>query len=336
MNDLAFARESCQSKITLRTAPNFRSLINPDWPEAQWDVSGAFTFDPMFMHFHDFMFKKTGIRFLTQVHGAPTCHWNGGRLKTNIYEQDKVDDLIRNYNDRGISVRATFTNYNITEKLLEDSFGNLLLDSLHKHNQTGQNGVILCEEILRKHIRTKYPELAVIASVTKIAKDNGSGNLDYYRSLEPDFDRIMIHPDDNLRPELIAQLENKDKYEILVNEPCLSNCKIRRLHYQLLSDCHSDFLDYSRAKKVAAHLGGHDCCNIQRLTLSDKERTTVLNTIELKRIYDLGFRHFKLQGRGAGSDQSLLFEFARWFFTHDPAYDYLVPRLMLAFMSPAP
>jgi hypothetical protein len=317
-------------------APGFQSLINPDWPEAEWDVSGAFVFDFMFLQFNTFLLKNTGLRLLRQVHGAPVCHWNGGRFNPAVFDQDKIDPLIRSYSDSGIAVRATFTNYNITRESLSDSLGNLVLDALHRHNRTGRNGVIVCEEILREHVRARYPELTVVASVTKIAKESGGGDLAYYRSLESNYDQIMIHPDDNLRPELIGQLENKEKYEILVNEPCISNCKLRRHHYQLLSDCHTHFLDYSRIRKVAEHMQSSSCTNIHRLPPDSGKRSLILHSAELKRLYDLGFRKFKLQGRGMRSDQGLLFEFARWFFTHDPAYDYITPRLLLAFMSPAP
>jgi hypothetical protein len=317
-------------------APDWRSLFNEEWPEAQWDVSGAFTFDTLFINFHDFILEKTKRKLLSQVHGAPTCRWNGGRLKSNLIDQDKIGWLIQNYSDRGIAVHATFTNYNITESMLSDSLGNLILDSLHQHNRTGNNGVILCEPVLADYVRANYPELKIIASITKIAKDNGRGKLDYYRSLEASYDRIMIHPDDNLRPELLAQLEDKEKYEILVNEPCACNCQYRVFHYQMLSDRHTQYLDYSLSKRLLARLNKNTCEDIGRLASDPNARVLILNAAELKGLYDLGFRHFKMQGRGMADEQGMAFELSRWLFTHNPDFDYLVPRLMMAFMSPPP
>ncbi len=319
-----------------RVAAGWLALFNEQWPAAEWDVSGAFTFDALFWRFHDFILQKTGRAPFAQVHGAPTCKWNGGRLKTNIVNQDHVADLIQGYGDRGIAVHATFTNYNIDASQLSDSMGNLILDCLHRHNPTGGNGVILSEGILYDYIRARYPELKCIASVTKIVKEHGRGKLDYYRGLEAAYDRIMIHPDDNLQPALLAQLEHKDKYEILINEPCISNCRQRQAHYQILSDCHTDFLDYELMKGQITRLGKRDCEDLRLMATSASGRTLVLNTGELKALYDLGFRHFKIQGRGMPSEQAMVFELSRWLFTHDPDIDYLVPRLMMAFMSPAP
>jgi collagenase-like PrtC family protease len=322
--------------LPLPVASDWQALLNPQWPKAQWDVSGAFTFDGLFLLLHDFMMKQTGLKPFSQVHGAPTCKWNGGRLKTNIFSQDTIDGLIKSYSDRGMAVHATFTNYNITESLLEDSLGNLILECLQRHNQTGNNGVILSDELLASYVRAKHPSLKLIASVTKIAKEKGRGKVDYYRSLEAAYDRIMIHPDDNLHPEVLAQLENKAKYEVLINEPCIRNCQQRVYHYQMLSDGHTDFLDYSMTKRLIARLSKNDCENIRRLTISPSDRTLILSTSELKGIYDLGFRNFKIQGRGMTNDQAMLFELSRWLFTRDPSLDYLIPRLMMAFMSPAP
>jgi len=46
-------------------------------------------------------------------------------------------------------------------------------------------------------------------------------------------------------------------------------------------------------------------------------RNYMLTYSELKKIYDLGFRHFKLQGRYTASQSSILYDMATYIFEPD-------------------
>ena len=95
-------------------------------------------------------------------------------------------------------------------------------------NETG-GGVIVSSPLLRDHIRAHYPHLEVHASVILTAFTE-ERDLAYYEGLARDYDRYVLHPDDNFRLDLLAQLP-KDKAEIIVNEPCGFHCPRRKEHY---------------------------------------------------------------------------------------------------------
>lgn len=315
-----------------KTANPYAILLNPNWPEAKWDVSGAFIYDPMLWRLHDYFAGNFHLRLLDSVHGAPACHWNGGRVLNNTMNREETEQALGAYARRGIPVHLTFTNYNIDAKMLADRFGNDLLDQLDKHNPTGRNGVILSEEQLAAHVRARHPRLQRIASIVKIVKENGKGNPDYYRRLASAYDRVMIHPDDNFDLELLAKLEDRDKYEILINEACVRNCRRRQLHYQCLSDRGGDMLDFDLEKQVSDVVKQNDCHNLDDLLFSTHRRTLILSTSELKRIYDLGFRNFKIQGRGMGSPMAMMLELHRRMFSNDRDADHLVFRVLADFL----
>lgn len=307
-------------------------ILNSNWPETRWDVSGAFIYDAMLQSYHDFFMKGYGLRMLASVHGSPRCSWNGGRQHWGFENSlEAVEAALLGYAARQIPVQLTFTNFNIQGPALSSEPENRLLERLAFHNPTGGNGVILSQEALARHLAQHYPSLKRIASVTKIAQENGRGRPDYYLELASRYDRVMLHPDDNFDLGLLARLEPRDKFEILVNEPCLRNCQVRRRHYQILSDmgfCSSDAgIDALMAAGVRLRTE-NGCEKMSNLLFGQESlRTTILSTNEQKRIYDLGFRNFKIQGRGFGIPQAMLAELIRLTLNHDPDTDYVSARL---------
>jgi hypothetical protein len=61
-----------------------RELLNPHWPEARWDVSGAFAGDIVLARIHRFFREQFGFSLFSHVHGAPPCLWAGGRVKSQF------------------------------------------------------------------------------------------------------------------------------------------------------------------------------------------------------------------------------------------------------------
>jgi hypothetical protein len=307
----------------------YQKLLNPLWPEARWDVSGAFAYDLLLMKFHDFFQRGHGVRLLTAVHGSPLCLWNGGRQKWNFrMERDAIEQTIRNYDFRAIPLELTFSSTIIHPQHLQDFRGNFILDLLSACNRSRANGVIVCEETLAEHVRKHHPTLRLIASVVKVSKEDGKGKLDYYRRLAERYDKVMIHPDDNFNLELLAKLENKEKYEVLINESCIRDCPVRKRHYQILSELGNNLLDSTLNAQETQLRQNNGCENLNDLLFDSRRRTLILSTEEIKRIYELGFRDLKIQGRGMESESGLAIELFRLMFNHSPECDHLAARMM--------
>ncbi len=276
---------------------------HPLWPHALWDVSGAFARDALLLHFHDYCKRRLGFAPYDCVHGSPLFSWNCGRVRADLLRsKGELDRACAAYVKRGISVDLTFTNLLLSEKDMLNPAGNSLLQ--YFATTTGKGGmhhaVIIGSDVLYEHVKKNYPALRTVSSILRITKDGGRGRADAYRALADKYDKVMIHPDDVLNYPLLEQLEDKEKYEFIINEYCMRGCPLRPFHYTTLSHQALDYLGYDDAPFQRA-LARNGCRNYPGMLGDPGVDTAALSTPEIRRLYDMGFRRFKLQGRGNGN-----------------------------------
>ena len=95
--------------------------LNPQWPEADWDVSGAFTHDRELLSFFDYCRLLLGFEPFHMVHGAPLCLWNSGRVLQHLLRSaEEIRAAGLAYEARKIAVFLTFTNLALQEEHLKD------------------------------------------------------------------------------------------------------------------------------------------------------------------------------------------------------------------------
>lgn len=289
---------------------------NPGWPDAQWDVSGAFVNDRELLAFFDFCKLLLKFEPFHIVHGAPLCVWNSGRvLKHLLCTAEEMRTAGLEYEKRGIAMYLTFTNLLLREEHLKDPLGDALLTFCTTHNPTGRNAVIVANDLLRAHIRKEYPKLRIISSILKITRE-GKGKPDVYKRLAEEYDEVMVHPDDVLNYDLLEKLEDKERHILLINEYCIRQCPLRPLHYHTLSASSLNFLGYdSRAFDERQSKNG--CQNLATLLADPIHSVLALNTPEIQRLRDMGFTHFKLQGRGHDNASAILFDLLRLVLRND-------------------
>lgn len=287
------------------------SYRNPLWPEAEWDVSGALVNDRELLTFFDFTKRELGFEPFHLVHGAPLCLWNSGRVLRQLFRSTaEIRAAGLEYEQRGIAIYLTFSNLLIEPKHLRDNMGNALCSFFSRHNPTARNGVIVASDVLREHVRKEYPQLRCVSSILNVVHRHGKGKLDVYRRLEEEYDEVMLHPDDVLNDSLLEQLENKDRYTLLINEYCVRNCPIRPYHYKVLSELALDFFGYD-GQEFEERQKNNGCRDLNRMLMEERLGVLALHTEEIRHLYDMGFRHFKLQGRGHANASSILLDLIR-------------------------
>lgn len=293
------------------------SYKNPLWPEAEWDVSGAFINDRELIAFYDFTKQTLGFEPFHVVHGAPLCSWNSGRvLKQLIRSGEEIRAAGLEYEKKGIAVYLTFSNLLLEQAHLSDYLGNALCRFFERHNPTGRNGVILASDLLLDHVRQQYPGLRCVSSILRIVNDGGRGKADAYRRLAEKYDEVMVHPDDVLNDALLETLEDKDKYTLLVNEYCIRHCPLRPFHYKTLSELSLSFLSFD-SQEFEKRQASNGCRDLMHMLTDDRLSVLALSTPEIQHLYDMGFRHFKLQGRGHSNASSILFDLMRLAWRND-------------------
>ncbi len=290
-----------------------REALHPMWPDAKWNVTGMFLMDKFLLRLAREVADRLGVRPFSSVHGCPLgFKWNGGRVDYRFtFEQDEVDRIMAAYESLELPCLLTFSNRFLTDEDLEDYDCNYLLDKLAEQ-ENPDNGVILTSERLADYIRKRCPKLKQIASIIKVSCDRAAGDLRYYRDLEARFDGYVVATEDNWSEELLSQLD-KDKAEILVNCRCVRRCPHTAEHYDLMVKAHEhhsfadrrELADFQRTNCRAYPMIGQ---------LNGTARNNTLTSEELRGLYAMGFRHFKLQGRYTASQYSVLYDVATYIF----------------------
>lgn len=309
------------------------SIINPLWPEASWDISGAFVNDRELLLFHDFFMQIAGVKLIPLVHGSPLILWNSGRvLPKAACTAEQIRDAGLAYAHRNIAVDLTFSNHLLSDDDLQNPTGNAILKFFENQNPTKNNAVICASDKLWEHVGKNYPSLKRVSSIIKVTVENGRGNLDYYRHLADKYDKVMIHPDDTMNFDLLEKLEQKDKYELIVNEYCIRDCKIRAWHYDYLSKLANNFLGYVD-EAFDERWKNNGCSDLITLVTDPKHSTVAMTQEEIKRAYDLGFRRFKVQGRGLANGGGVLFDLLRLMLREDRPGETTIQRLKMQFLE---
>jgi len=274
--------------------PSGRSALHPLWPEARWNVSGLFVRGQLIYDLKGLLADRFSCHLgIENVHGAPAVPWNAGRVSRVPVRFDALRKTIRMFNDADVGVFYTFSNHLLEEEDLAEPTCNRMLQMLD--NGRGLNGVILASELLYDHVRREHPDLTLTASIVKVTVEDGKGKPDYYKGLGERFESVMVHPDDGFNYDVLDQLD-RERVEILVNEDCGLNCEHRKTHYEAMARQQKEAF-YSRERNTSQAWHEAMRCRAPSRLQDRPRRTCNMTREELKRVYDMGFRRFKLQGR---------------------------------------
>lgn len=207
--------------------------------------------------------------------------WNGGRLKPGISDRERIKSSLAYFNEKGIPCRFTWTNSLLEEKHLNDTYCNLIMNE----GNNGLNEAIVNMKLLEDYIREAYPKYKIISSTTKCILDIDEFN----EELKKDYKLVVLDYRNNNNYEFLEKIEDKGRVEIVLNEICSPDCKVRKEHF----DYHSKMqLNYET-------LNSYDWeCNdgSEGFYKSFKNRSFV-KLEDLQRLKEMGFKHFKIQGR---------------------------------------
>lgn len=227
------------------------------------------------------------IRFRTFYGCFPGMIWNGGRPSSGNYMlADQIKRIISLVEKENISLRFTLTNSLITEKHLNDTLCNKILEFA----QNGKNEILVNNPILENYLRTNYPNYKYCLSTTACLKDVNAIN-----EATEKYDMVVVDYNILKNFDILNQLKNKDKIELLVDEICDSECPYRKMHYKLISKSQLLEVDGNPSRcqwKPQNELG-------QFGDIFKRNPNTTVTKGELYKTYkEMGFSNFKLIGGG--------------------------------------
>ena len=163
--------------------------------------------------------QQEGRRIYSVYGNYPGMIWAGGQvnIKGEVALQEKIVEDLRFYNTYGARLTLTLTNTQLNKIHLLDTYCNNILSEL---NKTKGNAVLVSTDLMEKHIRENFLNVDIYKSII------GTEEKNYYKS----YNRSVLARRCNTNLDKIP-IEDRDKLEILCNDPCPDNCPNIYEHY---------------------------------------------------------------------------------------------------------
>lgn len=225
----------------------------------------------------------------------PTSYWNGGRYANGDQCDARfVQEVVKNINAQGVPIRFTYTNPLITENDLDDPYCNFCM----KTADNGMNEVLVFSPILEEYVRKNYPSYKINSSTCKEIKDMKV----LEEELEKDYNLVVLDYNLNNQFDLLTQIKQKEKCELLVNACCVPNCPRRGEHYQAIANQQRIALKNRKcpADKQIPVPGWHCEYGEKNSIYTIQDYPTFISPDAIWEKYiPMGFNNFKIEGRTA-------------------------------------
>ena len=285
--------------------------------KCDWNIGALFAHDGYVFHLYETC-KELNIEFpIKYVFGSIPCLLQGGRVSPRTAELQDAFEIMEKYQGMGIGCRLTFSSTLITEKDLDDKVSNALLGKL---NEGRENGVIISSDLLAVYVKEKYKNLCIISSQVKPSTEVGLGNdtVEYYNNLFNMYDLVVVNPVKCRDEEFLRKLEYKDRVEFITNHRCRPNCTLAKKHYELQMEFEREDMAGRNTRRIKEALENLlSTCSCYRM--EKPLENSILSNSEIERLCDIGFKHFKLEGRD-NNGISFMRDVGQWIFNPDGPY----------------
>lgn len=224
--------------------------------------------------------------------------WNGGRTLFGYASDMEIKNTIKEFNDRNVPLRYTFTNPNITEKDLKDTFCNKLC----RLAENGFNEIICNAPALEEYVRATYPKYPLISSTCKQIEDHAR----LMEEFEKDYKLVVLDYNWNNDFDRLATIpeELRERCEILVNPYCIPHCPRRGEHYKVLGKA-----QIATSKRPISAMSSpirtadekavyeFNCPNSNYNFYQITGYSTFVNRENIEKYMEMGFCNFKIEGR---------------------------------------
>jgi len=290
------------------TAKQLGFMLQDHLPEARWTLGGAFRFDKALGIISGFFAQSFPLRRVNRVAGAPPCVWSLDwfvqRRPVNMAE---YANTLEAYARADIGVTLVFDNPFITEDMLQDPYALQLVSELYRCDRVRKNAVCVASDLLAAQLREACPKLPIHCHLNRLVAERGKRTASLYNTLAQQYARVCLHPLDAAKPALYTAIAAPERFDIVINDPCLRNCPIRRDHMRLLADMRKAPYDMTLAARRAQLIDRNGCHAVDASQLRQKNSCN-LTRDESAALYAAGFRSFIIQGNQFRNEMTLLWD----------------------------
>ena len=246
---------------------------------------------------------REGVEIASVYGTFPPAIWNGGRFQYGQCDKGFIKQVIKEFNNRGIPLRFTFTNPVLEKKHVHDEYCNMIMHLA----DNGLNEVIVASPVLEDYIRKNYPSYKLTSSTCKRITDPDK----LYEEVDKDYHIVVIDYDLNNKFDVLEKIPDKEKCELLVNACCNPGCRLRSEHYRsigaeqlayaehLKRNPNGEF-DFRKAVKYKDYINEDilRCKCMSRSVFQIKGLSSHISPDDIWEKYiPMGFSQFKIEGR---------------------------------------
>ena len=246
---------------------------------------------------------REGVEIASVYGTFPPAIWNGGRFQYGQCDKGFIKQVIKEFNNRGIPLRFTFTNPVLEKKHVHDEYCNMIMHLA----DNGLNEVIVASPVLEDYIRKNYPSYKLTSSTCKRITDPDK----LYEEVDKDYHIVVIDYDLNNKFDVLEKIPDKEKCELLVNACCNPGCRLRSEHYRsigaeqlayaehLKRNPNGEF-DFRKAVKYKDYINEDilRCKCMSRSVFQIKGLSSHISPEDIWEKYiPMGFSQFKIEGR---------------------------------------
>ena len=227
-------------------------------------------------------------REIVEMYDAfPGAIWNGrtilaGRVFLGIQEINDVRQQIENL---GIGFNLTWNNHLIDEYELNDKFCNLITEIFHN----GKHSITVGNDLMLKYLKNNFPNFSYYQSVIQSAN-----NINFVHNDDYDIQLISTKLNNNWDYLNGISIKDRPRIEFLCDESCFPECP-KLHHYDLVNYCAKNYAREATVEPV-------QCPVDWRFNSYNRARWPItINPDDIPKYLELGFQHFKIEGRGAST-----------------------------------
>lgn len=303
-----------------RSASKLYYLTENHIQQAVWLLGGAFRYDRTLLKFLEFNrdYLPTVYR-IRGVAGSLPCAWSldwfEQRRPMNLAKCLHLIDLYGGVFQRGVNF--VFDNPWITDEQLQDPYAIKLVEELAARNKHGLNGVYVANDKLAMLIHKIAPKLPISCHYNRTLTEQTRRTADFYNKLAARYSTVAMHPADATKPQIYTKLEKPGFFEIVMNDPCLRLCPLRKEHMRLLSEMRRNAYDVTLQARLKDMLDRTACQHVNPAALLQKASCN-LTKAETDTLYNAGFRHFIIQGNQFRNELTYMWDLLRCMLPQTP------------------
>lgn len=305
--------------INEAAAQRLPEALRTDLPNAVWTIGGAFRYSKHLQIILPLLIQLKPLYNISHVAGVLPCSWSMDWFaQQRPMPLQEYTTALETYAQLGLGVILVFDNPHISEADLEDSYIPALVQELYQRDRLRKNAVCVADDRQAAKLRDLFPKLPIHAHPNRIVNFIGKRTPSLYNQLLETYTRVCLHPADATRSAILNGLQAPERMNVIVNDPCLRTCPVRREHMQLLAKMRQQPYNTDIMAQRSQLLQRAGCQMITAEQMGQQNRSCNLSETDKQTLHNMGITRFIIQSQQFRNEMTFLWDIFRCIQCHAP------------------